>query len=358
MDPVSMTAGLVAVTQQLLRIQKTFASRNDKWGAIVQDAMADIPVYIDILNEMYSTMVAFRGTMPPAAQSCLGLCYGRALRIANLMSKGEQTPATGPKDKIALAPLEHALQQFKQSVSLLRDIIMDGMTHQLLRNQQHELAQLYSDRPGTITPSQGRKSPLDPTAFDATIFCGIGDGPQWIAGRGILDSGCDDNWISLDIVNRANITNGIVQATQKKRYTGFGGQTIEAKGSIDITWYANNASKTRQTGFLVAEHGPFDLLLGKHFIFSENIFMFNQAALVLKAAPITEAERLQMEAIAVQTRASNDEIEAIRRAGEASARNQYREQNASFYPESNSNISGSSSRGSTQFSSKTNLFAE
>ena len=275
------------------------------------------------------------------------------------------------------------------------------MTHKLLRNQQNELAQLYSDRVGTPTPSQGRKPTSDPTAFDATIFCGISDGPQWIAGRGILDSGCDDNWISLDIVNRAEMTNKIVQSTQKKIYTGFGGQNMEARGSIIITWYlkhpknvskskrrknklmenryANNASKTRQTTFLVAEHGPFDLLLGKNFIFSENIFMFNQAALVLKAAPITEgeylshcqsffssaepvaAERRQMENTAIQNSASNDEIEAIRRAGEASARNQHREQSTSLlYSESTSNISSSnsSSRGSARSPSKMNLFPE
>lgn len=79
-----------------------------------------------------------------------------------------------------------------------------------------------------------------------------------------------------------------VQNTHQNILTGFGGEIIESKGTITITWYANNASKTRQTTFLVAEHGPFDLLLGKEFIFSENIFMFNQAALVLRAAPISK----------------------------------------------------------------------
>lgn len=166
------------------------------------------------------------------------------------------------------------------------------MTHQLLRNQRNELARLYSDEPRNTTSSQDPRSASDPTAFDATIFCGISDGPQWIAGRGILDSGCEDNWISLDIINRADMVSKMVRIPQSNIYTGFGGQNLEAKGSVLITWYANNASKTRQTTFLVAEHGPFDLLLGKRFIFSENIFMFNQAALVLKAAPITEGRSL------------------------------------------------------------------
>lgn len=52
-----------------------------------------------------------------------------------------------------------------------------------------------------------------------------------------------------------------------------------------------------------------------------------------------------MEVNAVQNNASNTELEAIRQAGEASARNQYREQNSSIpYPDSGSNISSSYSR--------------
>ena len=124
MDPISISASIVALTQQLSKIHRAFASRNDRSGAIVQDAIGDLPVYIDILNEMYSMMVAFQGTMPPAAQSCLGLCYGRAVRVANLMSKSEQTPGMGAK-QITLPDLEHAMQQFRQSVSLLRDVTME-----------------------------------------------------------------------------------------------------------------------------------------------------------------------------------------------------------------------------------------
>lgn len=114
----------------------------------------------------------------------------------------------------------------------------------------------------------------------------------------------------------------------------------------------------------MVENGPFDLLLGKNFIFSENIFMFNQAALVLRAAPISDgrsarfgkyyypaescpAERKQMETNAVESSATDEQLEAIRRAGEASIRSQYREQNQSIlYPDAGPNVSGTSSTGS------------
>ncbi len=70
-------------------------------------------------------MFSFQGTMPPASRSCLELCYKRFSRIAILMSRGEQKLATMLKNKTTLADLEYAMQQFRQAVSLLRDVIME-----------------------------------------------------------------------------------------------------------------------------------------------------------------------------------------------------------------------------------------
>lgn len=110
------------------------------------------------------------------------------------------------------------------------------MTHQLLRNQQLEIARLSTTGPnGQPTPGSPGP-PKDPTAFDAMIFRGMKDGPQWFAGRGTLDSGCEDNWISLDILKRAGMASLVARATQDKIYTGFGGQNIEPQGTISITW--------------------------------------------------------------------------------------------------------------------------
>ena len=94
----------------------------------------------------------------------------------------------------------------------------------------------------------------------------------------------------MDIIKRAHLDRRVVRSKSSQIYTGFGGQNIEPKGAIKITWYANNASKTRETDFFVVEQGPFDLLLGRQFIFTENIFIFNQAALVLRAAPISDGK--------------------------------------------------------------------
>ena len=56
------------------------------------------------------------------------------------------------------------------------------------------------------------------------------------------------------------------------------------------------------------------------------------------------AEKAQMEANAIKNSASNEELEAIRQAGEALARNQYREQNSSLL---NPDLSFTTSNGSS-----------
>ena len=103
-----------------------------------------------------------------------------------------------------------------------------------------------------------------------------------------MDTGCDEDWVSMEIIKRAHLENQVARNPDSRIYVGFGGKHIESKHKVKITWYANNSTKTRQTEFLIAEQGPFDLLIGKKFIFSENIFIFNQAALVLRAAPISD----------------------------------------------------------------------
>ena len=144
---------------------------------------------------------------------------------------------------------------------------------------------------GPGTDQQTQLPQQDPTLFRASILRRIEDGPQWTVGRGILDSGCGENWVTLDLIRRAYLETKILPITHSSPYTEFGNQNFEPKGKIKLTWYANDGSKTRETEFLVADQGPFDLLLGRQFIFSENVFRFNQAALVLRAAPITDGKK-------------------------------------------------------------------
>lgn len=125
MDPISISAAISGATLQLFEIQKAFSSKNDSACGVVQDTIGDLPVYTDILNEMSHETASFRGNVPPSAHSCLKLCYERVSRVADLMGKSGSLGNVISDTTTALANLEYAMQQFRQSVSLMRDIITE-----------------------------------------------------------------------------------------------------------------------------------------------------------------------------------------------------------------------------------------
>ena len=155
----------------------------------------------------------------------------------------------------------------------------------MLRDQQTDLGRRLA---GTVRPpaKQITQTGEDPTTFDASIMGVKGH----IVGRGLLDSGCDDNWITLDVVKRAGLESLMQKEAYNRTFVGFGGHGVKPIGKIDITWFANNSPKTRRTACYVAKDGPFDVLLGKHFIFGESIFRFDSEALVLKFPKLTEGK--------------------------------------------------------------------
>ena len=125
MDSISTSAAISGVTLQLSEVQKAFSSKDSSARAVVQDTIGDLPVYIEILNEMSHEMASFRGNLPSSAHSCLKLCYERASRVADLMSQSGRRGNAMSNTKTTLANLEYAMQKFRQSVSLMRDIITE-----------------------------------------------------------------------------------------------------------------------------------------------------------------------------------------------------------------------------------------
>lgn len=62
MDPMSVTAAIHGVTQQLVKAQKAFSSNNESARAIVSDTIDDLLVYIDILNGVFQRQFASKCT--------------------------------------------------------------------------------------------------------------------------------------------------------------------------------------------------------------------------------------------------------------------------------------------------------
>lgn len=131
----------------------------------------------------------------------------------------------------------------------------------------------------------------DPFSFSATILRAHEDDTDHIVARGKLDSGCDENWVALEVLQRGNLQDELEQIEDGETYSAFGGNGFSPMGRIDITWYAINAGKSRRTTFLVHENPPFDFILGRIFIAKESIFVFDKAALALRHGNFTEGRK-------------------------------------------------------------------
>ena len=127
MDPITLTASVISLVAQSTRFTSLFFSRNPQTNAFLDDILGDLPVYNDILLEMSETIPSFYGTLSPAANTALNLCERRIQKIFSLMSKDDQGvwKWQGGKDKVRLSDLERAADKYRESVSLLRDVVME-----------------------------------------------------------------------------------------------------------------------------------------------------------------------------------------------------------------------------------------
>jgi hypothetical protein len=99
-----------------------------------------------------------------------------------------------------------------------------------------------------------------------------------------FDTGTAENWVSKSTVAQLKCSTEHVQAVT---YYTFTGETLESSKVIrDVRWCIHTGSgggnKSRWADFRVAPEGaPFEVLFGSDLIFSEDIFSFKEAALIL-----------------------------------------------------------------------------
>lgn len=175
----------------------------------------------------------------------------------------------------------------------LADLIESRVGEQSDRgtSQYHDLANKLRSSFRTSSPMrQTSADATDPFSFTATIIRAHEDESDHIVARGKLDSGCDDNWVALELLQRGEMAGQLETVADGEMYFAFGGEPFSPKGQIDITWYALNAGKSRCTSFLVHEKPPFDLVLGRTFILEESIFMFDKSALILAHSDFTKGK--------------------------------------------------------------------
>jgi len=107
---------------------------------------------------------------------------------------------------------------------------------------------------------------------------------EWRPLEATFDTGTPENWISQDTVAQLNYP---VETVPTSSYYTFTGQILESSKVINqVRWRIDNGSgpstRSRYTNFRIAPEGaPFLVLFGRDLIFSEDIFSFNEAALIL-----------------------------------------------------------------------------
>ncbi|KAL8916921.1 MAG: hypothetical protein Q9172_006043 [Xanthocarpia lactea] len=149
-------------------------------------------------------------------------------------------------------------------------------------------------------PSQQEDN--DPTWAYIRINTGRNaDGP-WMPGIASLDSGTKEQWVSdtfLACVSDTDIEE--VSLKEPDTYLTFSGTEFNATKGVVFSWHAIKTRITRRGTFRVVHNGPFDIIIGSDLLFSEGIYIFNEAALLFFHRKARQGEERRMqETLAMQ----------------------------------------------------------
>ena len=123
---------------------------------------------------------------------------------------------------------------------------------------------------------------------NATIVVDNGTGTlperlQYAHVRAKMDTGCNDNLITMDLIQKAGIDKSMlsnIPDDEAIELHGLNNAKCIVLYAIDLTWYQDGDMKMRQSKFYVVEDGPFDMLLGSR-RFAQELAAGESPALIL-----------------------------------------------------------------------------
>lgn len=163
-----------------------------------------------------------------------------SVETATIETKG----ADRPKANTTWDPKAHADQ---------KGVSLEDLARAKKRNTRHERPLMHADSNFTM---------------DVTLVLRLKDsrGLQYIPLRAKMDTGCDHNLISMDILRRENIENDQIEVLEEEiELTGLEGTTYTLKKKITFTWYLKRNMKSRVGDFYIVEDESFDMILGALF---------------------------------------------------------------------------------------------
>jgi len=113
---------------------------------------------------------------------------------------------------------------------------------------------------------------------------------EWRLVEALFDTGSQDSWISEDFAAELEYS---IETVKLSKYYTFTGETLESSKIIrNVRWCIDRGNvpdaRGRYADFRIAPPGaPFVVLFGRDRIFSEDIFRFTEANLILTKAPDT-----------------------------------------------------------------------
>ncbi|KAL2066005.1 hypothetical protein VTL71DRAFT_2076 [Oculimacula yallundae] len=198
--------------------------------------------------------------------------------------------------------LQDVTRRFKSALTLLRDIVMDLRTHDLITQQQEfflyefHCIRAFMTKATTTLPAgivDGLPAPapaLAPTASDAllgtnsqaqlrfspgastlisVIFSATvssEEKPFFFPGRAKFDTACPDCLISSTIIERYKLEDRLDENEVARTYIGLGNVQVISTHQLHLNWSANNEAISRQNIFYVVADSPFDFILGENFM--------------------------------------------------------------------------------------------
>ena len=106
---------------------------------------------------------------------------------------------------------------------------------------------------------------------------------KYVHVRAKMDTGCNDNLITLDLFDKAQIDKSLlVEIPEEDRFelTMIEGAKCTPIYKIPLTWYHDGDMKMRHSEFYVVKDGPFDMLIGSH-RFAQDFDEYSHPGLVI-----------------------------------------------------------------------------
>lgn len=123
---------------------------------------------------------------------------------------------------------------------------------------------------GIATPSERRRanrSRHTNFTMDVTFVLNRRDpqGLDYVPARAKMDTACDHNLISIDMIRRMGLEDKIEILERPVELNGLGGSQHALDKKVTLTWYLKRGMRSRVSDYYVVEDEAFDVVLGSVF---------------------------------------------------------------------------------------------